>query len=101
MKAVRCLFLTSAWILTFVKDNILITSTRRAVISDFGCSRMAAEISLSLGQVTTTTKGTPAYWSPELWKEQGSVRQSKESDVWEFGMTIYVSYVKAFNGKNI
>ena len=68
---------------------------KRAVISDFGCSQMAADISLSLGKATTTTKGTSAFWSPELWKEQGVVRQSKESDVWAFGMTVYVSYDQA------
>ena len=51
---------------------------------------MVADISLSLGKVTTTTKGTYAFWAPELWKGQGVVRQSEESDVWAFGMTIYV-----------
>ena len=69
---------------------MLITPTRKAVISDFGCSQMVADFSLSLGQVTTTTKGTSAFWAPELWTGQGSVRQSKESDVWAFGMTVYV-----------
>ena len=63
---------------------------RRAVISDFGCAQMVSDISRSLGKATTTTKGTSAFWSPELWKGQGIVRQSKESDVWAFGMTIYV-----------
>ena len=78
--------------LTLMKDNILITPMRRAVISDFGCAQMVADISRSLGKATTTTKGTSAFWSPELWKGQGVVKQSKESDVWAFGMTIYVRY---------
>ena len=80
---------------TLVKDNILIMPTKRAVVSDFGCSQMVVDISLSLGDVTTTTKGTPAFWSPELWNMRGSVRQSKASDVWAFGMTIYVRFLQA------
>ena len=75
-----------------VKDNILITPMKRAVISDFGCAQMVVDISLSLGRVTTTTKGTFPYWSPELWQSESVVKQSKESDVWAFGMTIYVRY---------
>ena len=73
-----------------VKDNILITPKKRAVISDFGCAQMVVDISLSLGRVTTTTKGTFSYWSPELWQSENFVKQSKESDVWAFGMTVYV-----------
>ena len=94
MKAVRSPFPSSPpSVLTLAKDNILITPERRAVISDFGCSQMVNEIlSLSLGQVTSTTKGVPAFWAPELWKGQVSVKQSKESDVWAFGMTIYVRF---------
>ena len=89
-------FFLSVHTYTLFKDNILITPERRAVVSDFGCSQMAADIlSLSLGQVTTTTKGTSAYWAPELWKGQNVVRQSKESDVWAFGMTIYVRLDRA------
>ena len=61
---------------------------------------MVANISRSLGQVTTTTKGTSAFWAPELWKGQGTVRQSKESDVWAFGMTIYVCYTQLHSLKS-
>ena len=53
---------------------------------------MIVDFSRSLGQVTTTTKGSLAFWSPELLIEEGIVTQSKESDVWAFGMTIYVRY---------
>ena len=75
-----------------MKDNVLITSMRRAVISDFGCAQMITDISQSIGQMTTTAnlKGTCAFWSPELLKGMAYVRQTKESDVWAFGMTIYV-----------
>ena len=78
-----------------MKDNILITPMKRAVISDFGCAQMVADISLSLGKATTTTKGTFAFWSPELWKSESIVKQSKKSDVWAFGMTVYVRYDRA------
>ena len=93
MKAVSWHFLSSSpRLLTPVKDNILVTPSQKAIISDFGCSQMVANISLSLGQVTTTTKGTSAFWSPELLEGQDDVKQSKESDVWAFGMTIYVRF---------
>ena len=91
IKAVRLGTLFLAPLLILVKDNILITPMKRAVISDFGCAQMVADISRSLGQVTTTTKGSLAFWSPELLKGQG-VRQSKKSDVWAFGMTVYVCH---------
>ena len=78
-----------------MKDNILVTPMKRAVISDFGCAQLASDISRSLGKATTTTKGTSAFWSPELWEGQGIVKQTKESDVWAFGMTVYVRYDQA------
>ena len=74
------------------QDNILISPTKKAVISDFGCAQMVADISRSIGKVTTTTKGSLAFWSPELLVGQDAARQSKESDVWAFGMTVYVRY---------
>lgn len=45
----------------------------------------------SLVNVTTTTKGTNSFWAPELLELKNPVRQSEATDVWAFGMTIYVS----------
>ena len=62
-------------------------------ISDFGCARIEAA-SMSLAAITKSEKGTYHYWAPEL---TNSSPHSKETDVWAFGMTVYVSisHIKA------
>lgn len=63
-----------------------------AVICDFGCAR-AAQCSLSLAKLTSSPRGTPTYWAPELFGTQANnvtAAQSEETDVWAFGMAIYV-----------
>lgn len=72
------------------QDNIVVADDRRALLCDFGCSRIAYG-NRSLANATTTTKGTICFWAPELLNFDRPVRQSKETDVWAFGMSIYVS----------
>lgn len=67
----------------------MISAKRSALICDFGCSRMFYP-SRSLANVTTTTKGTNLFWAPELLDIDQTVQQSKATDVWAFGMTVYV-----------
>ena len=43
--------------------------------------------SSTIAQLSSTTKGTAQFWAPELLEEDF---HSAESDVWAFGMTIYV-----------
>ena len=46
----------------------------------------------SLAKATTNLKGTESYWAPELVRySEDVVQQSKATDVWAFGMTVYVS----------
>ena len=72
------------------QDNVIISSEGRALICDFGCSRMLLA-SRTVAQLTSTTKGTNQFWAPELISvADGEVKQSKETDVWAFGMTVYV-----------
>lgn len=62
------------------------------MIADFGCSRMFFA-SRSLAKVTATTKGTVLFWAPELLdidNDEIPVPQTKATDVWAFGMTVYV-----------
>lgn len=47
----------------------------------------------SLAKVTTAVKGTDSYWAPELLESQEDTHvklQSEKTDVWAFGMTVYV-----------
>ena len=74
----------------------MISPDGRALLCDFGCSRMLLA-SRTMAQPTSTTKGTNQFWAPELISiDGGSVSQSKETDVWAFGMTVYVCFLYPF-----
>lgn len=54
--------------------------------------------SRSLVRITSTTKGTVEFWAPELYDyTKGNVHQTKESDVWAFGMTVFVRLTHIFS----
>ena len=80
----------------------MISSEGAAVICDFGCARMLRD-SLSIAKLSNTMKGTTSHLAPEvieaddddigsnlLTVNNSKPSFSKESDVWAFGMTIYV-----------
>ena len=71
-----------------MKDNVVISADGRALLCDLGCARMSI-FSCSMAKITETPKGTAHYWAPELYKP--GVVHSEETDVWAFGMTVYVS----------
>lgn len=58
------------------------------MICDFGSARMLAP-SCSLANLSSNMKGTTRFWAPQ---PNGAVaaRHSRATDVWAFGMTIYV-----------
>ena len=75
-----------------LQDNIVIDASGRALICDFGCA-CTSSYSLSLAEMTSAPRGTVRYWAPELVNHTGiPAAQSKASDVWAFGMTVYVSW---------
>lgn len=52
-----------------------------------------ADFSLSIAQISPSAKGTQAFWAPELiddGNDEYSTRHSKETDMWAFGMTVFV-----------
>jgi serine/threonine protein kinase len=65
----------------------------RPLLSDFGVSRVVKESVTVTG--TTTMRGNLRYMAPELLSPQMTYSshafQTKESDVWAFGMVVYVS----------
>ena len=74
-----------------LQDNVVVSDDRRAIVCDFGTSCME-QSSLPLAVVSTTTKGTIQCWAPESCDYLNPiVKQTKESDVWAFGIIIYAS----------
>ena len=78
----------------FPQDNIVIAGDVRALICDFGCARTGIA-SYSMTTSSLNTRGTCNYWAPELLKPQADVLKAhtQHTDIWAFGMTIYVSQI--------
>lgn len=62
------------------------------MICDFGTARMLSP-SCTLANVTSTVKGTAQFHAPELLNYEVDASHSKETDIWAFGMTVYVRNV--------
>ncbi|EJC98173.1 kinase-like protein [Fomitiporia mediterranea MF3/22] len=72
-------------------DNVLVSDSGDARICDFGYTRMI-DASKSLVNLSTGIKGTPQYLAYELLADPSKyTKHSKESDVWAFGITVFVS----------
>ena len=64
-------------------DNILVASDGRAVISDFGVSRVQPNRS----DMCVGSPGTPTYTAPEVWSANSY--QGRLADVWSLGVTLH------------
>jgi hypothetical protein len=79
-------------------DNVLLSSDRRAIIADFGVSRLlSSEAKGGEGTrgssgaddfLTSGSPGTPMYSAPEVWGD--GQYYGKAADVWSLGVTLYV-----------
>lgn len=65
-------------------DNILIAGDGRAVISDFGVSRVTPNRS---SDTTVGSPGTPTYTAPEVWGK--GAYHGRLADVWSLGVTLH------------
>ena len=92
VKSVNWIQLLSLVLSHGFKENIVITDNGQAKICDFGTARILSA-SLSIGNLTPTEKGTILFWAPELVHASSNAPtlHSEKTDVWAFGMTIYVS----------
>ena len=70
------------------QENIVISTAERALICDFGCSRMLVAIR-TVAAITETVKWNPSFWAPEFLDDKPT-KPSKEADLWAFGVTVYV-----------
>ena len=77
-------------------DNVLLSPDGRALLTDFGVSRMDT---LSAGYTTDSTRGSTRWQAYELFDigEDGtkSPQHTVMTDIWAFGMTVYVRESKA------
>ena len=64
-------------------SNILVDRRRRAMLTDFGIARTAADPALTQTGLLT---GSPAYLAPEV---AGGERGDQSADVWSLGATIF------------
>lgn len=79
----------------FVQENVLISEEGRAVLADFGTSRLLKNSVTIAG--TQTFKGSVRWTAPELFTPTDEPLEhlfhTKASDVWAFGMVIYVGCI--------
>lgn len=71
--------------LNIIQKNVLISDYGRALITDFGISRIATTIKLDS---TRGLDGTMRWTAPELLTKD-SVSPTQESDIWSFGCVCY------------
>ncbi|KAF5351192.1 hypothetical protein D9756_008184 [Leucocoprinus leucothites] len=69
--------------------NVLVTSSGRACITDFGLSSVLVDKSITEAAMTTTVYGGTYRWiAPEL-LEDNDPQPTRESDIWAFGCVCY------------
>jgi serine/threonine protein kinase len=71
------------------------------MLTDFGVSRVIATSNVTTD--TTSFKGSTRWMAPELLefdetRAHEPVQSDEKTDIWAFGMTIYVSKCKPFSG---
>ena len=74
----------------YFQDNILVSNTGAPLIADFGSAHLAQMAGLV--SATANHCGTTRYMAIELIRGDESL-PTKSSDVWAFGMLIYVRKV--------
>ncbi|KLO09789.1 kinase-like protein [Schizopora paradoxa] len=71
-------------------DNVLVSSDKEALLTDFGISQMT---SLSTGYSSDTIKGSARWQAPEFFilreGDEPPPAHTIATDIWAFGMTIY------------
>lgn len=69
--------------------NILVSDDGRPLLADFGTAISSASRSLAATELHGQ-KGTPKWMAKELLVHENYTGHTEESDIWAFGMVIYV-----------
>jgi len=73
-----------------LQNNVLITDSCRAVLTDFGLSQVIEELIGPTGNTTSPAQGAFRWMAPELVLDDSLTLQlTFSSDVWSFGCTAY------------
>lgn len=79
----------------FTQNNVLITSSGRAVLSDFGRAFIIDEIEVSKSLIAAAY-----YTAPEVLITEDVTPLTKMSDVWSLGVTIFEVRTVALNARD-
>ena len=79
--------------LIHLQSNILISDDRKALISDFGLSRLV-EATTGYSINSSDTCGSARWMSPEQLPHTSDqpIKLDARNDVWSFGMVVYVRF---------
>jgi serine/threonine protein kinase len=82
-------------------ENILKGEDDCLFLADFGVSEIVDDLEVSRN--VCGTRGTPAFWAPEMFDEQASVIDGVKQDEWALAVTIYLMLVGRlpFEGYNL
>ena len=74
-----------------MKDNILMNHYGEPLITDFGLSRMITYSQTFMASAMNgSIKRSLRWMAYELLSREDEAKHTKESDMWAYGMTIYV-----------
>jgi len=72
-------------------ENILRGDNDTLFLADFGVSEIVDDLEVTRN--VTGTHGTPAFWPPELFKEESGAIDGIKQDEWAFAVTVYLMLV--------
>jgi serine/threonine protein kinase len=81
-------------------ENILKGDKERVYLADFGVSEIVDDLEISRRVVGT--RGTPAFWAPEMFDDQADAIDGIRQDEWALAVTVYLMLVGRlpFDGMN-
>ncbi|KLO11712.1 kinase-like protein [Schizopora paradoxa] len=72
-------------------QNVLISQSDEPLLADFGLSLTLMQYSTAMSESGSSGKGTIRWMARELF-DGASSKHNEETDVWAFGMVIYVHF---------
>ena len=82
----------NTFLTVILQNNVLITRSGRAVLTDFGLSQVIEDLMGPSGNTTSTIQGSVRWQAPELMLDDDNNQKTKltsSTDVWSFACTAY------------